>query len=54
MFLGTRKVRKRQHVSNNICMDLRYKWLGSREKEEWGKTGYILFQVVPPKKSKKA
>lgn len=50
MFLGTRKVKKRQQMSNNICMDLGYKWLGSGEKEEQERTGYTLLQMVTAKK----
>lgn len=37
-------------MSNNICMDLGYKWLGSGEKEEQERTGYTLLQMVTAKK----
>lgn len=53
MFLDTRKVRKRQHMSNNICMDLGYKWLSSREEQEQERAGYTLYQMVAPKKTRK-
>lgn len=40
-------------MSNNICTDLGYKWLSSREEEEQERTGYTLFQMVVPKKTRK-
>lgn len=50
MFLGTRKVRKRQRISNKICMDLGYIYIGSGEEEKQEKTKYTLFQMVTAKK----
>lgn len=38
-------------MSNNICMDLGYKWLGRGEEEEQKRTTYTVFQMVKSKAS---
>lgn len=41
-------------MSNNLCMDLMYKWLDSREEQEQKRSGNTLFSNGFSRESKNA